>query len=274
MVVRTIENTAIHLSEIDMVIVESTAVFMSSYLLSELSLAKIPVVFCDAKHNPVGQYVSLYGSHDTSRRVKEQANWCQLNKDVLWQKIVQSKICNQARNLEYQGLTQASALWEFASQVELGDKTNREGHAAKVYFNALFGKDFSRNLENGINARLDYGYAILMAWMNREIVSRGYVTQLGISHRNDFNNFNLGCDFMEPFRPLIDQYVLLDIEGSLTKEVRQEVIRLFDTHHSFNGGNYHLTSVFSLYVKTNLGILSGRIDPNEYMDFILCEYDL
>lgn len=34
-------------------------------------------------------------------------------------------------------------LKQYIEEIELGDKTNREGHAAKVYFNALFGMDFS-----------------------------------------------------------------------------------------------------------------------------------
>jgi CRISPR-associated protein Cas1 len=271
MVVREDEQTTIHLSEIDMVIVETTAAYVSSYLLAELSKAKIPVVFCDLQHNPTGQFLPLYGSHDTSRRVKEQVAWSQSLKESLWQNIVKSKILNQARNLEYVGLKQSQMLFDYAQDVQPGDSTNREGHAAKVYFNALFGKDFTREKECGINARLDYGYAILLAWFNREIVSRGYITQLGINHRNDYNHFNLACDFMEPFRPLIDRYVLNDVDGELTKETRIELVNLFEQNYGFNGGNYHLTSIISLCTKCNLGILAGRIEPADYLEFGLYE---
>ncbi len=37
------------------------------------------------------------------------------------------------------------------------DESSREGHAAKVYFNGLFGMDFSRNADNLTNAALNYG---------------------------------------------------------------------------------------------------------------------
>ena len=78
-------------------------------------------------------------------------------------------------------------------ELEFGDLTNREGHAAKVYFNALFGKDFSRRSDNDINAALNYGYALILSSINKEIVSCGYLTQLGICHRNEYNDFNLSC---------------------------------------------------------------------------------
>jgi CRISPR-associated protein Cas1 len=118
---------------------------------------------------------------------------------------------------------------------------------------------------------LDYGYAILLAWLNREIVSRGYITQLGINHKNDFNHFNLGCDFMEPFRPVVDRFVLLHLDSELNKETKKALLDLTSERYRFNGGSYRLSSIFSLVTKCNLGILSGRLDISDYMDFGLYE---
>ena len=50
----------------------------------------------------------------------------------------------------------------------------------KYTFNALFGKDFTRNDDNPINAALNYGYSLILSTINREIVANGYLTQLGI----------------------------------------------------------------------------------------------
>ena len=91
--------------------------------------------------------------------------------------------------------------------MEFGDATNREGHAAKVYFNALFGMDFTRTAENSINAALNYGYSLLLSTCTREIAINGYITQLGLFHDNMFNPFNLAFDLMEPFRPLVDNLI-------------------------------------------------------------------
>lgn len=92
--------------------------------------------------------------------------------------------------------------------MELSDVTNREGHAAKVYFNALFGMKFTRGADIPQNAALNYGYSILLSAFNREIAAMGYLTQLGIYHDNMHNHFNLSCDLMEPFRVLVDRCVL------------------------------------------------------------------
>ena len=66
---------------------------------------------------------------------------------------------------------------------------------------------FARSDDNCINAALNYGYSIILSLFNREIVCNGYITQLGLFHDNMFNQFNLGSDFMEPFRVLIDRTV-------------------------------------------------------------------
>lgn len=261
----------VHLSEIDMVVIESTASYISSYLLAMLAEAKIPVVICDLQHNPVGQYFPLYGAHDCVRRVKEQIAWDQAICDEMWRRIVVSKICNQAAVLRKAGKPESEMLLEYAKQVVPGDKTNREGHAAKVYFNALFGTKFSRDNDNAINAQLNYGYSILLAWVNREIVSRGYLTQLGIAHRNEFNQFNLACDFMEPFRPAIDAYVVTRASQEFGQEIKVELLELFSKKYGIIGGRYELSSIISLFVKAGVAILSQRMPLDNYLEFSLDE---
>ena len=72
LVVRGESTTKIHLNEIGTLIVESTAVSMTSYLLSELIKNKVKVIFCDEKRNPISELVSYYGSHDTSAKIRKQ----------------------------------------------------------------------------------------------------------------------------------------------------------------------------------------------------------
>ena len=197
----------IHLSEIDTIIVDSISVSISAYLLKELSDNKINIVFCDEKHNPFGELSSYYSRHNTSKQIKKQTNWKQSNKDKLWAEIVKNKITNQALLLQKNDSKKYNLLLSYVEEVKSGDKTNREGHAAKVYFSELFGKEFVRNEGDNINSALNYGYAILLSTVNKEIVSNGYLTQLGIHHKNEFNQFNLTCDLMEPFRVIIDHFI-------------------------------------------------------------------
>ena len=145
----------IHLSEIDTIIVDSISVSISAYLLKELAENKINIMFCDEKHNPFGELVPYYSKHNTSKVIKEQISWKATNKDKMWAEIVKNKIMNQALLLRKIRSSKYELVLSYVDEVVSGDKTNREGHAAKVYFNALFGNKFVRNADDFINAALN-----------------------------------------------------------------------------------------------------------------------
>lgn len=117
---------------------------------------------------PAGATTSYWTSHDTSMKVRKQIAWSEDIKTSVWTEIVTEKIRKQAENLERWDRMEAQMLYEYITQIEFGDATNREGHAAKVYFNALFGLDFTRTAENSINAALNYGYSLLLSTCARE----------------------------------------------------------------------------------------------------------
>ena len=199
LVVRSDMNTTkIHISEIGLLLIESTSVSLTVGLLAELTRQKVKVIFCDQKRNPSSELIGYYGSHDTSNKVRTQINWSRFIKDSVWTEIVREKIKQQECFLRELGKEEEARLLSgYSRAVHWKDETNREGHAAKVYFNALFGMDFSRSQDNNINAALNYGYSILLSAFNREIVANGYITQLGLFHDNMFNQFNFGSDLME-----------------------------------------------------------------------------
>ena len=207
-VIRKIDHTVkVFLDEISVLLVESTAVSLTTALLTELMKRKIKVIFCDYQRNPNSELISYYGSHDTSNKVKRQIGWSKSFQQILWAEIIREKINKQAKVLKKYNKKQSNLLDSYIKEVIPDDETNREGHAAKVYFNSLFGMKFTRTADNNINAALNYGYSIILSVVNREIVANGYITQLGLFHDNMFNQFNLGSDLMEPYRPLIDDYV-------------------------------------------------------------------
>ncbi len=207
LVIRSDETVKIHLSEIYMLLVESTAVSLTAALLCELNKRKIKVIFCDEKRSPDTQLMPYYGSHDTSAKVRSQIAWPAELKSAVWTEIVTEKIRQQAILLEELQKPENEMLRGYIEQIEFNDVTNREGHAAKVYFNSLFGKAFTRNDDCPVNKALNYGYGLLLSTFNREIAAMGYLTQLGLFHDNQFNFYNLSSDLMEPFRPLVDRRV-------------------------------------------------------------------
>ncbi len=265
---KELEEKYVHLSEIDTIIIDSISVSLSSFLLKELADNKINIIFCDERHNPFGELKTFYSSHNSSKKILEQIKWPKKDQDELWKNIVKNKIINQALILRKTRSENYDLLLSYVDEVKVGDKTNREGHAAKVYFNSLFGKKFTRNDDDSINAALNYGYAILLSTISKEIVSLGYLTQLGIHHKNEFNEFNLTCDLMEPFRPLIDSFVYFNKHREFNKEYKLDLVNLFNQKFKYNNKNYTLKDIIKTYVKNTLDYFN---DKKEYKEFIYYE---
>ena len=253
LVVRGETVQKIHLSEISLLMIESTAVSLTAALLAELTKLKIKVIFCDERRNPSSELIPYYGAHDTSNKVRTQIAWKNEIKGNVWCEIVRNKILNQARVLAMAGHSEANMLKEYADELHFNDETNREGHAAKVYFNALFGMGFSRAEDNTINAALNYGYSILLSACNREITANGYITQLGVHHSNVFNSFNLGSDMMEAFRPFVDNKVLelsnLGMLENFEKSQKMAVVEVLNGDVLIESKIYSLNYAVKIYIK-------------------------
>ena len=250
MVVRGEDTTKVALNEIAVVLIESTAVSLTTSLLAELMKRKVKVIFCDEKRNPSSELVSYYGSHDTSNKIRKQIAWRQNTKEAVWTEIVSEKIRKQKELLELLGKEEAELLSSYLQQIAWNDETNREGHAAKVYFNALFGMDFSRSQDCPINAALNYGYSLMLSAINREIVMNGYITQLGLFHDNMFNQFNLGSDLMEPYRVLVDRKVCEMKPIEFEHEQKMKLVALLNEEIIMEGKHFVILNAIKQYVKS------------------------
>ena len=263
LVVRGETVQKIHLSEISLLMIESTAVSLTAALLAELTKLKIKVIFCDERRNPSSELIPYYGAHDTSNKVRTQIAWKDEIKGNVWCEIVRNKILNQARVLAMAGHSEANMLKEYADELHFNDETNREGHAAKVYFNTLFGMGFSRAEDNTINAALNYGYSILLSACNREITANGYITQLGVHHSNVFNSFNLGSDMMEAFRPFVDNKVLelsnLGMLENFEKSQKMAVVEVLNGDVLIESKIYSLNYAVKIYIKNVFRALNDDV---------------
>ena len=206
------ENKKVLLDEIEMLIIQNTGVSITCALMSELVEKKIKVIFCDSKSNPQFEITPYFNNYCTYKKIMQQMSFDNSFKDILWQSIIKEKIYNEARLLNKIGNDNEDKLMGYFDDVEPGDVTNREGHAAKVYFNSIFGSSFSRDdIRNPINKYLNYGYSILVSFINREIKLLGYLTEVGIHHKGETNSFNLTYDFFEPLRTYVDNFVVSNI---------------------------------------------------------------
>lgn len=259
LVCRGSEEAKIYIPEISYLILESTAISLTSALLSELMKNNVKVIFCDEKHNPESELVGLYNNYGTVSKIKNQINWEYETKTKVWQEIIKNKITQQSNFLEeLHHHKEAKLLREYALDVQLNDLTNREGHSAKVYFNALFGLDYSRRDNSYINGILNYGYSILLSCFNREVVRQGYLTQLGIWHKNEFNYFNLSCDLMEPFRVLIDRltYTIASTKTENSPDFRLQLLNIFNQQVYINDKAQFFENAITIYCQSIFEALS------------------
>lgn len=251
MVVRGEDIKRVSLNEIAVLILENNAVSMTGCLLSALVEKKIRIIFCDAKRNPQAELVPYYGCHNDTLKIKMQLQWKSETKMDIWTRIVSEKIRNQAMLLEKVNHREYELLRQYVEEIQLGDVTNREGHAAKVYFNALFGKKFSRDdEENVINAELNYGYSLILSAVNREVSANGYLTQLGLWHDNQFNHFNLSCDIMEPIRIIVDEFVSSHIFQEFATEEKHQMVTILNQTVHINDTEQNLMNAIKIYVKS------------------------
>ena len=239
----------IHLSEVDILLLETTDIVLSTMLIKRLVDENILVIFCDDKRLPTAYLMPYYGRHDSSLQLSRQIAWNEDVKAEIWTTIIAQKILNQAFYLGSCGfLEKSQSVIDLYHGLDLFDPSNREGHAARIYFNTLFGNDFNREQDSDVNAALDYGYTLILSMFAREIVLSGCMTQFGLKHANQFNQFNLASDIMEPFRPIIDRIVYENRNSSFIK-IKRELFTIFSDTFNYNGKDMYLSNIISDYTK-------------------------
>lgn len=255
-VIKEEQEILIPLSDIHTIVVDNNRTVVTGQLMNKLTSYHILLIFCDENHHPNVFSLGLYSHYRVYGVLHKQVNWGEEPKGKMWQRIVKVKIQNQASLLEYldKDPVVVKRLRGLADRVEFEDSTNREGHAAKLYFNELFGSDFRRlrGSADSYNAALNYGYIVLRACVARTIVAYGLHPSFGIGHRNQFNAFNLVDDCMEVFRPIIDFWVAMTVEKDdyLTWETKQLLIRRLSAKILIDGQRQTVLNSIDLFVQS------------------------
>lgn len=269
LVCRSDVEKRIVLDEIECIIIQNTNVSITCALLSVLSEKKIKVIFCDGKANPYAELTPYYNNYCSYKKIMQQINFDQEFKDILWQRIIYQKVYNQYRLLKSLNKENSEKLKEYLNEVELGDITNREGHAAKVYFNSLFGNKFYRDDDkNVINKYLNYGYSILVSLINREIKIFGYLTEIGIHHKGETNSFNLSYDFFEPLRTFVDNIVVKKLVNE--DNYKSYFVKMLEEKVMFDGKVMYLDNAIHSYIQSLFIALNNRdLDEVKFIEYEL-----
>ncbi len=261
----------IPVDDISVIVVDNLKTTLTSRMLCLLADHNVGVIFCNHEHLPIG----FYCSYDNHSRISKTINY-QINAGTeyykqLWKLIVDAKITNQYKVLDILGKNPATItqLKNFCTEITEGDITNREAHAAKVYFNELMGCSFSRgNEELLLNSGLDYGYAIFRSYLAKLCVGYGLNSQLGIHHKNEYNRFNLVDDLIEPFRPFVDYYAysLLKDEEYFKSVHRHSLVNLLNHKIIYNKKKMFLCNAMEEYVSNIAACISKKQFNTEFPD--------
>lgn len=241
------------LKDLSFIILESPQITLTSALLSAIADSKIVLLTCDESHLPNGIFMPFLAHFQASQIAKEQIAVKEQIKAILWQKIIQNKIRNQAFVLSRTGhKSQSDELLEMAKQVRLNDSSFVESRAAALYFKTLFGIDFSRQDLCFTNSALNYGYAIVRAGIVRAVCISGLLSWFGIKHSNAYNQFNLCDDIIEPFRAFVDMRVLSLKSDSefLGKAHKRELIENLQSEVVLNDKKMPITRAINHFVQS------------------------
>ncbi len=198
----------IPVEDIGILILQHPAIVITQKTLIVCQKNNTVVVFCDEQYIPYSVILPISEGHSLHTKVlQQQISVSKSTKNRLWQQIVRHKIIQQVDTLDRLNVSSAT-LKRIAIKVKSSDKENHEAQAAQLYWRLLMGQNFRRDRnQSGINALLNYGYAIIRAMVARSLVGSGLHPALGLHHHNQYNGLCLADDLMEPFRPWVDLVV-------------------------------------------------------------------
>lgn len=258
------ETAYIPLEDIDTLTIDNPAVTLTVKLVNELARHNIATIVCDEKHLPCSNLIPISQHSRQAKITNAQINMSQPLRKQLWQRIVKQKIANQAEVLRRFGYSdEAAQLDKLAFLVKSGDSDNRESIAARIYFNALL-DDSTRRKPTWYNSALNYGYAIVRSIVARSLVERGLVPAYGLFHHNELNNFNLADDIIEPYRAVVDLYILKEIATKdapidrLDKSDRIAILDIINKYVILADRKYSVSNAIGMTAESLVGAILER----------------
>jgi CRISP-associated protein Cas1 len=235
-------------AEVAVLVLHHHTISLSVGTLRELALAGACIMATDAQHMPCALMLPTQANRAAASRLRRQiAHLDDALSQTVWQDIVRARILTQAANLRHFELTGALRLVRMVDEVEPWDRTHREGQAARHYWQYFWQDavpDFRREkqgAEDPVNARLNFGYAILRSLVARELVAAGLSPELGVGHHSTENPFNLADDFMEPYRFVVERLARPSAaSGEFDSAARVEMARIIEQTVQMEKKEYRL----------------------------------
>lgn len=232
LLVTTEEGTAsIPVEDISQVLLHGANIRLSSMDLSILAREKVAVMTLDDKYLPMAIVLPFNGHSRQSKLMHAQVSFSADAYGQLWLAIIRKKIRNQSRVLSILGLDGAEKVAAFADKIDNENVDYIEAQAAQEYF-SCFHEGLNRRVDDPVNSRLNYGYAVVRSSIARSLVAAGFHPTFGIHHNNQLNAFNLADDLIEPFRAIVDLTAHSNIGSNVRLSKTERYAMAHVLHHA------------------------------------------
>ena len=145
-----------------------------------------------------------------------------------------------------------------------------EALSAKEYF-SHYHDGLNRRVDDPINSRLNYGYAVVRGYIARTLVATGFHPTFGLHHDSQLNSFNLADDLIEPFRAIVD-LIANDIIGSntiLSKTERREITSVLHNACIIDNTKVNVMSAINIMIESLKRIILSETHEELKLPLIL-----
>lgn len=262
------DQVALPLEDIDSLVIDNYQVVMTANILAALASFGVNTAICDGRHLPATIILPHGQASRGTRNARNQLSMGEALRKQLWRKNIMQKITNQAEVLRKNNhLDLSRRLDNLSATVRSGDVGNNEAVAARIYFDTLLG-DATRRKPLWHNAALNYGYALVRSSLARAVTARGLITEIGINHHSELNQYNLVDDLIESFRPLVDNYILVKVapthsgdeyDVTLNQEDRGRIVDVLNEYGIMENKRYTIKHLTDMVVESFVNAISRDI---------------
>lgn len=246
------QKITIPINDIDVLLINNYKLKITIQLINALCNANVLTIICDNYHLPSANILPIIGNFNTLKVLENQVNWNHHFKSNLWLQIIKNKIRNQQHFTDYflKNNELSNQFEILIQQIKSFDITNREGHASKIFWHALYGLNFKRHDDDYCNKLLNYGYTILRSYVTRSIIKKGLDPRISIFHKSFHNYFALASDLMEPFRILIDceVYQIMQLKEINFYEHKTRLIECFNKKILINNMKHFVNNAIDIFI--------------------------
>ncbi len=196
-------DVSVPIEDIHHIFAHGSNIRLSTMDLSILAQNKVGMTTLDERYLPTAIVIPFEGHARQSKLMHAQVETGKDTYRDLWKQIINKKVSNQARALSILGLEGADIVFAHINALDEDNIDSIEALAAKDYF-SYYHEGLNRRVDDPINSRLNYGYAVVRSTIARSLVAEGFHPTFGIHHDSQLNPFNLADDLIEPYRPMVD----------------------------------------------------------------------